>query len=263
MIPAFLILYIVSCICSAIGFYKFIWFLSVGYGSSVAALGVALLIIFHSKLTVVSIILCILCIIYGIRLASFLFVREKNSGYINNVKNEYVGSEGSEKKVSFIMKLGIWLPCAFVYVCEVSAVLFRLQNEKSETIFAIIGIVISALGIITEALADQQKSNFKKKDPKGFCNVGLFRIVHCPNYLGEITFWFGLFIYGIPIYQGVLQWIAAIFGFGFITLTMISAARSIEKKHESKYGNNEVYRAYADKTPILIPLIPLYTLNKK
>jgi len=260
MIPTFLILYIVSCICSAIGFYKFIWFLSVGYGLSVAVLGIALLIIFNSKLTVVSIILCILCIVYGGRLSIFLFIREKDSGYANNVNNEYVGSE---KKISFIMKLAIWLPCALVYVCEVSAILFRLQNEKTEIIFAIIGIVFSAVGIIVEALADQQKSNFKKKDPKAFCNVGLFKIVRCPNYLGEITFWLGIFISGLPIYQGVLQWIAAIFGFGFITFTMISAARSIEKKHENKYGNDEVYRAYADKTPILIPLIPLYSLNKK
>jgi len=260
MIPAFLILYIVSCICSAVGFYKFIWFLSVGYGLSAAALGVALLILFIGKLNLISVILCLLCIIYGGRLAVFLFMREKNSDYTNNVNNAYVSSE---KKVSIFLKIGIWLPCALIYVCEVSPVLFRLQNEKKETIFGILGIIFSILGIVVETLADQQKTNFKKKDPKAFCNVGLYRIVRCPNYLGEITFWFGLFISGITIYQGVLQWIAAIFGFGFITFTMLSAARSIEQKHEKNYGNDEIYRSYAEKTPILIPLIPIYSLNKK
>jgi len=257
MIPAFLILYIVSCLCSALGFYKFVWFLSVGYGLSIAVEGIVLLMMFKTNLTLISIILCILCIIYGVRLSMFLFIREKSSGYANNIKPT------NEKKMPIFTKLGIWLPCALIYVCDVSPILYRLQNKKNDIIFGLIGIIFSVTGVILEALADQQKTNFKKKDPKAFCDVGLFKIVRCPNYLGEITFWLGIFISGLPIYQGILQWIAAVFAIVSITFIMISAASNIEKKHEKNYGNNEKYRDYAKKTPILIPFVPIYSLMKK
>lgn len=40
----FLILFLVALVISAIGFKKFVWFISLGYGFSIAGIGVALLI---------------------------------------------------------------------------------------------------------------------------------------------------------------------------------------------------------------------------
>lgn len=44
---------------------------------------------------------------------------------------------------------------------------------------------------------------------------------------------------------------------------MVDGARRMEKGHIARYGADPAYRAYADKTPILIPLIPWYHLNKQ
>ena len=256
MIPAFLIVFIVSCIFTSVGFYKFAWFLSIGYGLSVAAQGVTLLVLFKSNLTFVSVVLSLLCVIYGVRLASFLYMRQKDSTFTSNVKPK------TEKDPSIFVKIAMWLPVALLYVLEVSPALFRLQNNKAETIFGIIGIILSGTGVTLEGLADYQKSSFKKKNPKAFCNVGLYRFVQHPNYLGEVTFWLGQFVAGIPIYQGFLQWIAAISGFGLIALTMLSATSGLEKRQQKSYGDDADYRAYKQKTPILIPFIPVYSFGK-
>ena len=40
-----LILYIVALVCCAVGFYKYVYFLSIGYGFAVAGCGIAILII--------------------------------------------------------------------------------------------------------------------------------------------------------------------------------------------------------------------------
>ena len=42
---------------------------------------------------------------------------------------------------------------------------------------------------------------------------------------------------------------------------MFSGAKRVEKRHMKNYGHLKAYREYADKTPILLPLVPLYHLN--
>ena len=70
-----------------------------------------------------------------------------------------------------------------------------------------------ALGIILESSADFQKSQAKKINQNRFCDKGLYKIVRCPNYLGEVLFWTGVFISGINILVSPLQWISAILGY--------------------------------------------------
>ncbi|RYM93232.1 steroid reductase [Bifidobacterium animalis subsp. lactis] len=42
----FLIIFLVALAVSAVGFHRYIWFISIGYGFSIAAIGTALLIMF-------------------------------------------------------------------------------------------------------------------------------------------------------------------------------------------------------------------------
>ena len=42
----FLILCVVALVISSIGFYRFVWFISLGYGFSMAGIGIALLVMF-------------------------------------------------------------------------------------------------------------------------------------------------------------------------------------------------------------------------
>ena len=155
----FWILMIVALIISAAGFYKFIYFISLGYGFSIAAIGVSLLILYHGKMSAVSSLQSVLFIAYGCRLGGFLLKRELSSAsYRDKMKKET--KDGSDMKL--FVKIAIWVTCALLYVCEVSPVLFRLQNGKGTDGAQVIGFVISLIGLITESMADLQKSAAKK-----------------------------------------------------------------------------------------------------
>ncbi len=255
----FLILFLVALIISSIGFKKFVWFISLGYGFSIAGIGVALFVLFRESLTPVTVVLSLLLIVYGCRLGGYLLVRERRSAsYQNTMKHEI--KDGSD--MNLILKILVWVTCALLYVCEASPVFFRLRNDAGTDIVSIIGTIIMALGIILESTSDLTKNRFKKEHPKRFCDVGLFRIVRCPNYLGEVLIWTGVFLSGVTALHGALQWIAAIFGWVCIVYIMFGGARRLELRQNKNYGNDPEYQKYVKTTPILLPFIPLYSVAK-
>ncbi len=169
----------------------------------------------------------------------------------------------SGKGMSFFVKCCIWVTAALLYACQTCPLLFRAQNIFSgNDAVIIVGTSISALGLIIESLADYQKSAAKKKNPKRFVDTGLYRIVRCPNYFGELLIWTGIFIGGITVYSNAFQWIAAVLGYLGIVYVMFSGARRLEERQTRTYGSEPEYQAYFKKTPILIPLVPLYSVVK-
>lgn len=255
----FLILFIIAMLISSIGFKKFVWFISLGYGFSIAGLGLAMIIMFFNKLTSLTLIMSILFIIYGCRLGFYLLIRErKSASYQSTMKNEI--KDGSN--MNFILKVVVWASCALLYCCEVSPVFFRLENGTTTNVVSIIGAIVMALGILLESAADLTKNKFKKEHPKQFCNVGLFKIVRCPNYLGEVLTWTGVLISGVSTLQGGLQWIVALGGWSCIVYIMFGGARRLELRQNKNYGNDPEYQKYVKSTPILLPFVPLYSVAK-
>ena len=93
------ILAIVCAVLCAVGFYKFVYFLSIGYGFAVAGGGIA---VFIMALVVgteaplwVLLVQAALFLAYGIRLSGFLLVREiKNAAYRKTLKEATFGGCG-------------------------------------------------------------------------------------------------------------------------------------------------------------------------
>ncbi len=259
VIMNFLILILVALVISSIGFYKYIYFISLGYGFSIVGLGATMLIIFRNDLSIDTVIMCVLLIIYGFRLGGYLLLREvRSASYRNTMKKEI--KDG--KSMKFIAKFFIWVSCAALYAMQVSPILFRMQHCKETDVVGIVGCIIMVGGILLESISDMQKSRSKAKNPNRFCDTGLFRIVRCPNYLGEILFWTGVFVCGTNALSGVFEWMAAIFGYVCIVYIMFGGARRLEIRQNRNYGNDPEYQEYVKKTPILIPLIPLYSVEK-
>ena len=84
--------------------------------------------------------------------------------------------------------------------------------------------------MVLESLADRQKSVQKKAHPERVATEGLYRIVRCPNYLGEIIFWTGVFIGGFSTYRGIGQWLPAIISWICIVGIMFNGAQRLEKR---------------------------------
>lgn len=261
----YLVLLAVSLLLSAIGFWRYIYFFSVGYGFAVAGIGIALLILFHAALTPVSCIACILFIVYGVRLGGYLMIREMKSAAYNRILKP---ENDRSKTIPAGVKLAIWVSCAILYFLQTSPFIFRLENAAAagsdpiaDNAAAWMGLCMMILGVALEIAADAQKTAAKKKNPDRFVDTGLYRIVRCPNYLGEMLLWSGVLVSGIPYLQGAFQWSIAILGFLGITYVMFSGARRLELRQDRNYGNDPVYQEYVRTVPIMIPLIPLYSVK--
>ncbi len=254
------ILFAVALVCCAIGFKRFVWFMSVGYGFAVAGIAVAALVYgaVNQMLTIPLAIALVVCAAYGLRLGGFLYKRETGNKAYKKVLDAKVG-----KEPPIFVKVIMWLAMGVIYICETAGLHFRMANGTADDVCLYIGIVIMACGAIIEAMADKQKSEQKSKRPDMVATEGLFQFMRCPNYFGEIFFWTGVFVLGLPAYQGVAQWAIAVFGYVCIVWIMVDGAKRMEKGHMSRYGGKPEYQAYAEKTPILFPFVPLYHLNKQ
>ena len=262
------ILYAVCAVMCSVGFYKFVYFLSIGYGFAIAGGGIAIAVMYFINPTATPVLIVVLqlllFILYGARLSGFLLARElKNASFRKtDVAKDTLG-KNSEKNMPVFVLAFIWIFVSALYVAQTSPMLFRIVNGSMDILLPVIGMVISVLGIILESTADKEKSLQKKTRPDMVAMKGLYKMVRCPNYFGEITFWTGVFISGISTYSTVGQWITAIGAYIAIVYIMFNGAQRLEKRQMKRYGDNKEYNTYADKTPIIIPFLPIYHLNKK
>ena len=253
-----LYLFLAAMLISAIGFKNYVWFISLGYGFSIAGEGLLMLLLYGKEITPGAALCCALFIAYGLRLGGYLAFREfKVGSYKANMKGEI--KEG--KTVPFGVKIAIWVTCAALYVLQVVPVFYRLFNGSADHAFVFIGAAVMALGLILESAADVQKNRAKKVNPRRFVDTGLYRIVRCPNYLGEMIFWTGVVISGIGAATG-WQWLMVLLGYAGIIFVMFSGARRLEIRQNKNYGADPEYQQYVKTVPILLPFVPLYSVEK-
>ena len=254
----FWLLFAAAMLISSIGFKNYVWFISIGYGFAIAGEGLLMMLLYGQGLTTGTILCCVLFVIYGCRLGGYLAYREfKVASYNKNMTGEI--KDG--KTVPFGVKIAIWVTCAALYVTQVSGVFYRLLNEASDNTWVYIGAAVMLFGIVFESIADIQKNRAKKINSRRFVDTGLYRIVRCPNYLGEMIFWTGVLIAGIGAVTG-WQWIIVAIGYVGIIFVMFSGARRLEIRQNKNYGNDPEYQKYVKTVPIMVPFSPLYSVEK-
>ena len=263
-----LILFGISLAISAIGFKKFVWFLSVGYGLSIFGCGIALAIIYgiEGHLNITGVIACALLVIYGFRLGGFLLFRELRTKSYQKTLKEVTKTE---KPIPMFVKVTIWLVVAALYMCQAAGVAFVLQLRDPSTGFfgvsvvEIVGVSIMALGILLESLADYQKSASKKVNPGKPAMTGLYRFCRCPNYYGEIMMWTGVFTFFFATLPNAAWWMYVLVAIAYLSIVyiMLNGAKRLEGRQAKNYGEDPEFQAYIKKTPIIIVVfIPIKSL---
>ena len=247
---------------SAVGWIYFIYFFSIGYGFAISALSVATAVLFHDVMTLPAAILLGVLFVYGIRLALYLLIRERKSASYKKILYQ---PDNTKRKPIFAMFM-IWISCALLYVGQISPVTFYLYNIELGALvnhtWAWVGAVVAAAGVIIEMVADAQKSAAKKINANRFVSHGLYRIVRCPNYFGEVLMWTGSFLICFGACCTVGQWVIASLGYIGIVYVMFSGARRLELRQNETYGNDSEFQAYIKRTPLILPLVPIYSVAK-
>ena len=247
---------------SAVGWLYFIYFFSIGYGFAISALSLATAIIFRDVITLPAAILCGVLFIYGIRLAMYLLLRERRSASYKKILYQ---PENTARKPLFAMFM-IWISCALLYIGQISPVTFYLYNMAHlapvNDLWAWMGALVAASGVVIEMVADAQKSAAKRLNAHRFVDTGLYRIVRCPNYFGEVLMWTGSFLICFGACCTVGQWVIASLGYVGIVYVMFSGARRLELRQTETYGADPEFQAYIKRTPLILPLVPIYSVAK-
>lgn len=198
-----------------------------------------------------TILLLILVVIWAGRLGIFLFRRILKAGK---------DARFDDIKVSFVRFLNTWTLQGLWVTMSLAAALTAITTtiRKELGLFAMVGALVWIVGFAIEATADAQKSRFRA-DPENrgkFIDAGLWSWSRHPNYFGEIVLWVGVAIIALPVLRG-WQWVTLISPmFVTLLLTRISGVPMLEKRADEKWGGQEDYEAYKERTSVLIPRPP-------
>lgn len=118
------------------------------------------------------------------------------------------------------------------------------------------GSALFALGFLCEALGDAQLARFRA-DPANrgkVCDVGLWRYSRHPNYFGDATLWWGIYLLACAVPGG--YWTIASPLVMTLLLLKVSGVALLERGlASSKPG----YAAYSARTSAFIPWFPKRT----
>lgn len=121
--------------------------------------------------------------------------------------------------------------CAYPAMCLIS---------KPTGISDYAAICITLSGIMIEWIADRQLSMFKRNNTeKTFLSSGLWKYSRHPNYLGEITFWTGLFVFSLS--GGILYWFTLPGPVLMILMFTFISAPMMDKRMLERYAGYESY----------------------
>jgi steroid 5-alpha reductase family enzyme len=141
------------------------------------------------------------------------------------------------------------LPTAWVFLGLVP-IFPALMRSSGFTILDVGAVLVTGLAIAIEAIADRQLRRYLRSphDKAGILASGLWARCRHPNYLGEILFWWGLFLFGIAAHPG---WIWLILGPLAITLLFVFV--SVPWMDRRMASRHPAWAEHMKKTPALFP----------
>jgi steroid 5-alpha reductase family enzyme len=107
-------------------------------------------------------------------------------------------------------------------------------------------LLVAGAAVAVETVADLQKRRFRRTHPGRVVATGLWAWSRHPNYLGEVGFWWGIFLF-VPAAGGP-WWTVA----GPIAMTLLFVFVSIPLMERHMAGRPG-YAAYAARVPMLLP----------
>ncbi|KAG7354032.1 DUF1295 domain containing protein [Nitzschia inconspicua] len=232
---------------------------SVGYGFSVAAMALFMMQQFQATLDP----LVLSAVFYGVRLATYLLLRQFSSPEKNQqVKN--FDKSPRLKRIPFAASVSLF------YTFMMTPIMYVLRTETPVTNNVILntGAFLAWCGAILEAIADYHKFLVKQRnrnsDGKTFVGPtsGVYRITRHPNYTGEVLFWFGVFVSGMPFFNvgstanQIVGWVCSGLGFYGIYSIMTGATKRLDEKQKENYKGQKAYDKWRSKVkPPLFPFI--------
>jgi len=197
-----------------------------------------------------SILVSAVVILWGMRLASFIFLRNRKKGEDYRYKKwrkEWGGNVIWRAYLQVFMLQGtiMWLVAL--------PVMITIANPSHQIGMAeIAGVALWVIGFFFEVTGDYQMQVFKSNPANNgrIMKSGLWRYTRHPNYFGEAVMWWGIFIISANNGHLFLSLVSPML-LTFLLL-QVSGVALLEKK----YTDNPEYQEYISSTRAFIPLPP-------
>lgn len=239
---ATLIIFIVSVFLSDVSVYDPYW--------SVAPPAMLLANIQKYRLTNVNaVLLLILVSIWSLRLTVNWYITYKGIGCEDWRYAQY-RKRLSPIPFQLISFFGLhFVPTVVVYGGMVSA-LYAIREERF-ALLSLAGVVIMLAAVALEHVSDWTIHRFLREhgQEKRTCNVSVWSRSRHPNYLGEMLFWTGMYVYFIALCPQI--WYK---GLGFLSIIALFLLVSIPMMEKHNLERRPDYARYRERTPMLVPL---------
>ena len=234
--------------------------MDVFYGPAYLVVALASIIgysIITGTTSVRQVITTILVGLWATRLAVYVFIRNRGKPEdfrykamreqwkTNIVLKSFVRVYLFQSLVVFIVAFPVW----FININD-NPSLGGFWNFSGITLLT--GVIIWIIGFFFETVGDYSLYKFKQ-DPENKGKVmdkGLWKYTQHPNYFGEVTQWWGIYVIALAIPFGFIS----VFGPIFITYMIIKVSGI--RLLDYRYRKDDIYAEYKQRTSKFIPWFP-------
>ena len=191
-------------------------------------------------------ILTFLIFLWGLRLTIYLTIR--NWGKTEDFRyKEWRKRWGKSVILKSYLKVFL-LQGLLMFLISLPATLYN-RFDGGVSFYGFVGLLIWVVGFYFETVGDLEMFFFKK-DPENKGKIlrsGLWKYTRHPNYFGEVTMWWGIWILTI----GSTYWYLGLIG--PLTITYLILKVSGIPLLEKKYDGNKEFEKYKKETPSFFP----------
>ena len=191
----------------------------------------------------------VLVTIWGTRLAWHIYNRNKKRGE----DSRYLEWRKTWKYFYLRSFLQVFLlQGVFLFSISLPVIFINHSVSNSFGFLEVVGLFVWGIGFYFESTGDRQLREFIANPAnKGkLMDKGLWQYSRHPNYFGEVTQWWGIFIMALSIPGSLFTII------GPLTITILILFVSGIPLLEKKYAGRSDFEEYKKRTSIFIPLPP-------
>ncbi len=203
---------------------------------------IAFITLFWNQATFTEYLVTALVTLWGLRLSTYIIIRNRGK------EEDFRYKKWREEWNYFYIRsyFQVFLFQGFLMLIFSLPVIFINLYSQSFHWFALVGTLIWLVGFYFESVGDYQKYQFKQEN-EGLMTDGLWSLTRHPNYFGESTMWWGIWIIAATAPNGWMTIISPILLTYF--LLKVSGVPLVEERYE---GNPE-WEEYKEETNKFIP----------
>lgn len=204
--------------------------------------------LFYNRPSVQLSLVAILITVWGVRLSAHILLRNVKKPEDYRYK-QWRLDWGRWQFVRSYFQIYLLQGILMIIISAPVIVLF-MDGMDNLTPINLLGILVWLFGFSFESISDYQLGKFIKNKSKSskVLETGLWKYSRHPNYFGEVTQWWGIWL--VSIGASYSAWAVI----GPIAITLLILKVSGIPLLENKYKDNHDYQLYASKTSKFIPL---------